>query len=91
MANLINDLRKQFDFVLLDTPALLAVSDASTIAQNVKLAENVDMFVLVVRQGRSEREPVRAAGKLIEKLPHEFAGVVLNDAAAVRGNDYYRS
>ena len=90
MAKVIEILREQFDFVLLDTPALLAVSDTAAIVQNMELAQNVNAFMLVVRQSHAQRGQVQAASKFLKGFPGKCAGIVINHAGDVAGYYYYR-
>jgi capsular exopolysaccharide synthesis family protein len=55
MANLIDGLRESYDFILVDTPPLLAVSDA------VVLGPRLDGAILVVRRGKTSREALKQA------------------------------
>ncbi len=91
MANVLNDLRKQFDFVLLDTPAVLAVSDTPVMIQNAELTQNIDAFLLMVRQAHAQRDPVQSASKLIKRFADGSAGIVLDEADDAPGSTYYRT
>ncbi len=91
MAKIVNDLRQQFDFVLLDTPALLAVSDTQAIMQNAELAQNLDAFFMVVRQAYAQHSPVEVASKLIKKFADGSAGIILDEADNLPGYRYYQN
>lgn len=52
MAQVISNLKREFDVVILDTPPLLAVSDAAV------LASQADGAVVVVRHGKSSKNTV---------------------------------
>lgn len=90
MANVISALRQQFDFILLDTPALAGVSDAAAILENADIAQSVDALILVVRQAHAQHDPVQSAGQFVRKFPTKAAGVVLNQADGVAGGYYYQ-
>jgi len=84
MADLIAQLKAEFDVVLLDAPALLAVTDAAT------LAPLVDGVVLVVGRSRVRREAVRAARRQLENVKAKLIGVVVNRANDLHHYDYYQ-
>ena len=73
----------QFDVVLIDSPALLAVADAAV------LAPLVDGVVLVVRRARSNRETVQDACKVLTGVKVDPAGVIMN-CAEVSHSRHYR-
>ncbi len=89
MARVVNELRQQFDFVLLDTPALLAVSDTQAIMHNAELAQHLDAFFVVVRQAHAQHNPVEAASKLVKKFADGSAGIILDEADNLPGYRYY--
>ena len=72
MAQLIDQLKEQFDAVLLDTPALLSVTDAAV------LAPLVDSVLLVVAPEYSHRDAVRAVLELLDGVKVKAIGVVIN-------------
>ncbi len=72
MAALVAQLKKDFDFVLVDTPPVLAVSDALVIGSRL------DGAIMVVRRGRTPREALRRAQERLEEHNIENLGVVLN-------------
>jgi capsular exopolysaccharide synthesis family protein len=81
MDKLIKSLCKQFDTILLDTPALLAGTDVAV------LAPKVDSLMLVVRRTYAKRETVQAASKFLSEYPDKFIGLVVNQVEA--SNSYY--
>jgi non-specific protein-tyrosine kinase len=72
MESLIEQLKREFDVVLLDTPALLSVTDAAV------LAPLVDMVVLVVATERSHRDAVRMVREQLDSAHAKAIGVVIN-------------
>lgn len=82
-ASLLIEARKAYQFVVLDTPPLLPVSDCRAIGQWV------DGFVLVVAAHRTSRERLGEALSLIE--PRKLLGLVFNgdDEPAWRGSSHY--
>lgn len=73
---------KEYDFVILDSPPGLAISDAST------LASMVDMVLLIVRDGIANRKMVRRVALLLARVGANLPGFVFN---GVRKNsvEYY--
>lgn len=82
MAQIIGNLKREFDVVILDTPPLLAVSDAAV------LASQADGAVVVVRHGKSSRDAVRNAVASLEQINAKILGTVLNAIPAKRGGAY---
>jgi capsular exopolysaccharide synthesis family protein len=72
MEALIHLLMQQFDVVLLDTPSLLAVTDAAL------LVPYVDSVLLVVSRGESRDKAVRDAYKQLSEIHARSIGVVIN-------------
>jgi succinoglycan biosynthesis transport protein ExoP len=71
MASLIARLREIVDFVVIDSPPVLAVHDAKLLAQMT------DGTLFVVRWGKTPREAVSAALKLLREFGAKIAGTVL--------------
>jgi capsular exopolysaccharide synthesis family protein len=91
MAEVVDTLRQEFDFVLLDTPALLAVSDTRALVQNSGVSQHVQAALLVVRQGHAQRDAVQAAAKFMKRFGEHGAGIVLNGTGNMPGFAYYRT
>jgi capsular exopolysaccharide synthesis family protein len=84
MTALLEKLTEQYDIVLLDTPAFLAVADSTILAS---LADGV---VLVVRYAKSERDSVRTAQSKLESAGADLIGVVANGAELKQSYRYYQ-
>lgn len=82
MAGLIGRLRETFDFVFIDTPPLLAVSDA------LVLAPRLDGAILVVRAGKTPRAALRQAREKLDSHKIKGTGVIINQVR-VRDLSYY--
>ena len=67
-------LRERADYVLFDSPPVLAVADARI------LATKVDAVVLVVRAGATKRDLAQRAKAQLEQVNAPLIGVVLNNA-----------
>lgn len=77
---LLGDLRSQFDLVIMDTPPVLPVPDALTVA------EQVDSFVLLFRLSYTPQQLFRQAVEEIGE--RKILGVVLNGETP-KSNRYY--
>src|SRR4029079_8391470 len=83
MKDLINELKRRYDFVFFDSPPIMGVSDASI------LASEVDM-TLQVTQYRRYPQPMNIRAKqLIEKVGGNLVGIVLNNIHMPQKEDYY--
>ncbi|MCI1857412.1 MAG: CpsD/CapB family tyrosine-protein kinase [Sporolactobacillus sp.] len=72
-----------FDTVIIDTPPVLAVTDAQI------LANLCDGTVLVVRSGVTEKDAALRAKELLVKAKAKILGVVLNGKPVSKSNHYY--
>ena len=81
MGVLIQELRRSYDLIVLDTPPARDFADAS------KLAAFVDGFLLVVRSGQTPRDALSGVHRQLER--YGILGVILNDAPAERRSRYY--
>lgn len=84
MLAVIEQLTERFDMVLVDTPALLGVTDA------VALARSVDGVVLVVERAHARQETVRAARQQLSDVKANSIGVVVNRSEQASGYEYYQ-
>ncbi|MDB5054245.1 MAG: tyrosine-protein kinase family protein [Bacilli bacterium] len=81
-AAMISAAKLQYDVVLIDSPALLAVTAAS---QWAALSDGV---LLVIRSGNTKREHVFQSKRLLDQLQAKFIGSVLNDSKVNRKESY---
>jgi capsular exopolysaccharide synthesis family protein len=84
MAELIEQLARQYDMVLLDTPSILAVTDAAALAQSA------DGVVLVVERAHARQESVRAARQQLTDVQASALGVIINRSEEDGIYDYYQ-
>lgn len=85
-ADLLERLRRDYDTVVLDTPPVLAVTDAALIGVLS------DGTLLVVRANKTDQDALSAAVSRLQRLNVSLMGVVLNGASAGRrGQSYYPS
>lgn len=73
---LLNTLAEQYDYVLIDTPAMQAVADASF------LVPAVDGVLMVVGRRQVKQESVRSALEQLRTLKARLVGVIVNRAEA---------
>ena len=69
---LIDDLRDEFDLILIDTPPMLAVTDASNVANHV------DGVMFVMRIGRNAKPMVKRAITMLKGLHVNVIGLIIN-------------
>jgi len=75
-ADLLAELRKLADYVLLDSPPVLNAADACI------LAHKADAVLLVAQAGRTTQSDLRQASRILQRAKKPILGVVLNAAAA---------
>ena len=84
LADAIAELRTKFKFVIVDSPPILAATDA------VILSVQVDGVLLVVRSGETPKEAFTRSRDLLSSVKSRLLGVVLN-AVDASAPDYYYS
>ncbi len=86
MRVLLDELRERYDYVLIDAPPLLAVTDAAV------LTAISDGCVLTSRYGKTRREELEEAASSLDRIDATLLGVILNrvpqSAGAARGYGY---
>ncbi len=83
MDSLMEELYNVYDVILLDTPPVLAVTDAQI------LANKCDGTILVVNSGRTQVDAAVKAKDLLETVNAKLLGVVLNQKKTSDSNYYY--
>lgn len=85
MRTVVGKAREEFDIVVIDTPPIVAVTDAAV------LSPLVDGVLLTVAAGNVPRELVQHAKSLLEQANARILGVVLNrvNPADTRHQHYY--
>ncbi|WP_270180242.1 CpsD/CapB family tyrosine-protein kinase [Alkalihalobacillus sp. CinArs1] len=83
MEVLINQARDLYDFVIIDTPPLLVVSDAQI------LLNLCEMSLLVLKSGKTTKVDAKKAIHLMEKAEAKFLGVSLNQNKEKKMKDAY--
>ncbi|SEN61083.1 CpsD/CapB family tyrosine-protein kinase [Paenibacillus sp. OV219] len=83
MSLLIEQLREQFDVILVDTPPTLAVTDAQIVSTKC------DGSLLVLESGKVKRDMVVKAKQQLTQVNARILGVVLNNVKQKNGDGYY--
>jgi non-specific protein-tyrosine kinase len=84
MTDLIERLMRQYDMVLLDTPSVLAVTDAAA------LSRSADGVILIVERAQARQESVRAAAQQLADVKANPIGVIVNRSESDGTYDYYQ-
>lgn len=82
MKGLIEEVSGEFDMVLIDTPPVIAVTDA------LILAQEVDGVILVLASGEVDKGYAQKAKGLLDQLEIKILGAVLNKVE-MDTNEYY--
>lgn len=83
MSSLLHELSNIYDVIILDSPPVLAVTDAQI------LSTKSDGVVLVVRAERTKKDTVIAAKGVLDKVNANILGTVLNGGDKNKDNYYY--
>ncbi len=82
MQELMQQWRQEYDYIVIDSPPVLSVTDA------VLLSVKMDTVVLVVRAGQTTTMALRRARDLLQFVQANLMGVVVN-AVDLSSPDYY--
>jgi capsular exopolysaccharide synthesis family protein len=82
MRDLLHRLRNKFEYVVIDSPPLLPVTDAAVLAQQV------DGAVLIVRQGHTRHDQLAQAAEALRQANARLLGTALTFAQHSRGGEY---
>ena len=77
MRNILNLFRKEFDYIILDSPPMSLMADAEV------LADQADMSVLVVRYCTVQAQDINDAIDVLSNCNSRMAGCILNQARTV--------
>ena len=83
MKEFVAEMKGRYDYVFLDAPPIMGVSDASV------LASMVDMCVLVVQYRKYPQLMTQRAKEMVTKVGGELVGVVLNNINISQDSYYY--
>ena len=82
MKDMLAQLCKEYDHVVIDTPPTLSVTDA------VVLSPRADAVILVIRSGKTTKQALRRARDILAQVSAKVVGVLLN-AVDLTSPDYY--
>ncbi|WP_109487976.1 GumC family protein [Occallatibacter savannae] len=87
MQSLLSRAREEYDIVIVDTPPVLAVTDASL------LARLADATILIVRYDMTRKQVVLRGAEMLERAGAHLLGVAINavDLASPDYTEYYGS
>ena len=83
IGKLFEELRKQYEYIIVDCPPILAVSDAAIVS---KLC---DGCLFVVSQSKTEKAAARESVKILRDNGVNILGCIFANISAKRGNYYY--
>ena len=83
MKEFVAEMKSRYDYVFLDAPPIMGVSDASV------LASMVDMCVLVVQYRKYPQMMTQRAKEMVTKVGGNLVGVVLNNINISQDSYYY--
>lgn len=83
MSEIMLMLNKHFDYVVMDSPPLLAVTDA------LVMAKNADGVILVIDPNVSKRGAIRQSIEQLQRAEIRLLGVVFNNIKIKRSTYYY--
>jgi capsular exopolysaccharide synthesis family protein len=85
MVYALDNLKKNFDFVIVDVPSLGSAVDASSIASHV------DETIMVVAQSRTQKTRIRKCKEELEDAGANIFGVVVNRVDEVEYKEYMKN
>lgn len=83
MKRLLEQLSNEYDYILMDTPPLNAVTDAQV------LSTEADGTLIVIRSEKTKKESILTAKNLLQKVNANILGIVFNDVANSINKYYY--
>jgi len=85
IAKILSELEPKFDYVLIDTPPLVTVTDAAVLASQDK----IDSIVIVIQAATTPREVAMQGLSTLTKVKDKILGAVLNNINVEKGSYYY--
>ncbi len=85
MKKFLEELKLKFEYIIIDTPPIIMVTDAQVLAQYA------DGCLLVISSGEADKDAAIKAKELLERVNAKILGVVLNklDTSSKGYNGYY--
>jgi receptor protein-tyrosine kinase len=81
---ILDDLKRDHDYVLVDAPPMFAVGDAAA------MAGKVDGLIVVLKLNETTRETLRAVQELLDRLPSRTLGFVVTGVPRGSKGRFYR-
>ena len=82
MDEAIESLKEKYDYILFDSPPVIAVTDSMV------MANKVDILILAIRVDQADKNVVRRTKELLENIKVDITGVVIN---GIQPHRYYNS
>ncbi|HEX9727805.1 MAG TPA: polysaccharide biosynthesis tyrosine autokinase [Gemmatimonadales bacterium] len=82
MHTLIAELRREYEYIIIDTPPVLPVTDATVVAAAT------DATILTIRSGDTEETSARRALDQLRRINARVAGAVLNGVSTAKDRSY---
>ena len=82
MDEAIESLKEKYDYVLFDSPPVIAVTDSMV------MANKVDLLILAIRVDQADKNVVKRTKELLENIKVDIAGVVIN---GIQPHRYYNN
>ncbi len=82
MDEAIESLKEKYDYILFDSPPIIAVTDSMV------MANKVDLLILAIRVDQADKNVVKRTKELLENIKVDIAGVVIN---GIQPHRYYNS
>lgn len=83
MGIFLDEMKKHFDYIIIDTPPIGAVTDSQV------LSTKVDGTILVVKAGQTKKDVVMNSVNAIKKVNGNIIGTVLNGVENSKNKYYY--
>jgi len=83
IAAVLDQLKTKVDWIILDTPPCMVVTDAAV------LAKRADGVLVVARVGSTRRDALKEAVESLEHIGAKVLGVIMNQISAQRTSYYY--
>jgi len=75
--------RERYDYVILDTPPIIAATDA------VRLSKEVDSVLLVIRSGQTPTDALARSCDVLNQANIPVLGIVVNGVSPRSSGSYY--
>lgn len=82
MDEAIESLKEKYDYILFDSPPVIAVTDSMV------MANKVDLLILAVRVDQADKNVVKRTKELLDNIKVDITGVVIN---GIQPHRYYNS